>query len=58
MDLFDLLEQNKPKAYYDDKEIEASGLDRCEYIRINSYVGSRINTDFRIKHKTQGENYI
>ena len=52
MDLFDLLEQNKPKAYYDDKEIEASGLDRCEYIRINSYVGSRINTDFRIKNKT------
>ena len=52
MDLFDLLEQNKPKAYYDDKEIESSGLERCEYIRINSYVGSRINTDFRIKNKT------
>lgn len=53
MDLFDLLEQNTPKDYYDEKEIEKSGLDRKEYIRLNSFVGSRMNTDFRIKCKAK-----
>lgn len=53
MDLFDLLEQNQPKDYYDAKDIEASGLDRKDYIRINSFVGSRMNTDFSGKYKKE-----
>lgn len=36
-----------PKEAYDEEAIKKSGLDRKDYIRLNSYVGSRINTDFR-----------
>lgn len=32
---------------YDEGAIAKSGLSRSDYIRLNSYVGSRINTDFR-----------
>lgn len=32
---------------YSEEEIAKSGLSRSDYIRVNSYVGSRINTDFR-----------
>lgn len=46
MDLFDLLEQKEAKD-----EIKESELSRGNYIRLNSYVGSRLNTDFRIKNK-------
>ncbi len=55
MNLFDLLEKNQPKNYYDDEVIEKSGLNRADYVRINSYVGSRMNTDFRIKSKIINE---
>ena len=47
MDLFDLLEQNQANK----DKIKESELTRGEYIRLNSYVGSRMNTDFRIKNK-------
>lgn len=47
MDLFDLLEQTKAK----EDEIKESEKTRGDIIRLNSYVGSRLNTDFRIKNK-------
>ncbi|WP_373600062.1 5'-3' exonuclease [Paraclostridium bifermentans] len=47
MDLFDLLEQTKAK----EEEIKESETTRGDIIRLNSYVGSRMNTDFRIKNK-------
>lgn len=47
MDLFDLLEQKEAK----EEQIKESELSRGDYIRINSYVGSRLNTDFRMKNK-------
>lgn len=46
MDLFDLLEQNQEKE--ENEEVDMSYSDQ---IRLNSYVGSRINTDFRIKNR-------
>ena len=47
MDLFDLLEQKQANK----EKIKESELTRGEYIRLNSYVGSRMNTDFRMKNK-------
>lgn len=47
MDLFDLLEQTKAK----EDEIKESETTRGDIIRLNSYVGSRMDTDFRIKNK-------
>lgn len=47
MDLFDLLEQKEAK----EEKIKESELSRGDCIRLNSYVGSRLNTDFRIKNK-------
>ena len=38
-------------SLYNEDEIKASGLERSDYIRLNSYVGSRLNTDLRIKNK-------
>lgn len=32
---------------YNEEDIRKSGLSRSDYIRLNSYVGSRMNTDFR-----------
>ncbi|EPZ58628.1 5'-3' exonuclease, N-terminal resolvase-like domain protein [[Clostridium] sordellii ATCC 9714] len=46
MDLFDLLEQNQEK-----EENEKVDMSYSDQIRLNSYVGSRINTDFRIKNR-------
>lgn len=46
MDLFDLLEQKEAN-----EKIKESKLSRADYIRLNSYVGSRLNTDFRLKNK-------
>ena len=37
-------------SLYNEDEIKASGLDRSDYIRQNSYVGSRLNTDLRVKN--------
>ena len=37
-------------SLYNEDEIKASGLERSDYIRLNSYVGSRLNTDLRIKN--------
>ncbi|MGL5329159.1 MAG: 5'-3' exonuclease, partial [Peptostreptococcaceae bacterium] len=39
----------KTLKVYDDEDIKNSGLEKNEYIRINSYVGSRLNTDLRGK---------
>lgn len=39
-------------SLYNEDEIKASGLDRSDYIRLNSYVGSRLNTDLRAKNNT------
>lgn len=47
MDLFDLLEQKEAK----EEQIKESELSRGDCIRLNSYVGSRLNTDFRMKNK-------
>ncbi|WP_250673443.1 5'-3' exonuclease H3TH domain-containing protein [Paraclostridium ghonii] len=47
MDLFDLLEQKEAK----EEKIKESELSRGDCIRLNSYVGSRLNTDFRMKNK-------
>ena len=44
------IEKIKIRLYNED-EIKASGLERSDYIRLNSYVGSRLNTDLRIKNK-------
>ncbi|MFL1468216.1 5'-3' exonuclease [Paraclostridium bifermentans] len=46
MDLFDLLEQKEAN-----EKIKESELSRGDHIRLNSYVGSRLNTDFRTKNK-------
>lgn len=43
------LEKVKISLYNEDK-IKESGLDRSDYIRLNSYVGSRLNTDLRTKN--------
>ena len=37
-------------SLYNEDEIKASGLERKDYIRLNSYVGSRLNTDLRAKN--------
>lgn len=37
-------------SLYNEKEIKASGLERKDYIRLNSYIGSRLNTDLRGKN--------
>ncbi|MGL4911494.1 MAG: 5'-3' exonuclease [Romboutsia sp.] len=34
---------------YNDEEIKKSGLERKEYIRLNSYIGARLDTDLRGK---------
>ncbi|MEG1132720.1 MAG: hypothetical protein RSD77_10425, partial [Romboutsia sp.] len=47
MDLFDLLKQNQAE----EEKIKEDVLSRAEEIRINSFVGSRMNTDFRIKNR-------
>ncbi|MEG3038626.1 MAG: 5'-3' exonuclease H3TH domain-containing protein [Clostridia bacterium] len=47
MDLFDLLKQNQAG----EEKIKEDVLSRAEEIRINSFVGSRMNTDFRIKNR-------
>lgn len=44
-----LLIEYLKKNLYKEAEIKASGLEKRDYIRINSYVGSRINTDLRGK---------
>lgn len=45
--LFDFLE-NKIKEEHDSKEEKSDNeIERSEYVRLNSYVGSRMNTDFR-----------
>lgn len=36
-------------SLYNDEEIKASGLEKMDYIRLNSYVGARLNTDLRGK---------
>lgn len=38
---------------YNEDEIKKSGLSRADYIRTTSYVGSRINTDFRTFNKKE-----
>lgn len=48
MDLFDLLEQKEAN-----EKIKESELSRGDHIRLNSYVGSRLNTDFRTKNKKE-----
>lgn len=48
MDLFDLLKQNQAE----EEKIKEDVLSRAEEIRINSFVGSRMNTDFRIKNRS------
>ena len=40
---------------YNEDDIKKSGLSRADYIRTTSYVGSRINTDFRNVNKPKGE---
>ncbi|MEG2786899.1 MAG: 5'-3' exonuclease H3TH domain-containing protein [Romboutsia sp.] len=47
MDLFDLLKQNQAG----EEKIKEDVLSRAEEIRINSFVGSRMNTDFRMKNR-------
>jgi len=37
-------------SLYNEDDIKASGLERNDYIRLNSYVGSRLNTDLRLKN--------
>lgn len=37
-------------SLYNEEEIKASGLERSDYIRLNSYVGSRLDTDLRAKN--------
>ena len=37
-------------SLYNENDIKASGLKRNDYIRLNSYVGSRLNTDLRLKN--------
>ena len=37
-------------SLYNEDDIKASGLKRNDYIRLNSYVGSRLNTDLRLKN--------
>lgn len=36
-------------SLYNIEEIKSSGLEKREYIRLNSYVGSKLNTDLRAK---------
>ena len=45
--------ENVSKELDYEEEIKKSGLSRSEYIRTHSYVGSRINTDFRSKNAKQ-----
>ncbi|MGL5757035.1 MAG: 5'-3' exonuclease [Paraclostridium sp.] len=47
MDLFDLLKQNQAE----EEKIKEDVLSRAEKIRLNSFVGSRMDTDFRIRNK-------
>ncbi len=37
-------------SLYNIEEIKSSGLEKREYIRVNSYVGSKLNTDLRVKN--------
>ena len=37
-------------SIYNEEKIKESGLERNDYIRLNSYVGSRLNTDLRCKN--------
>ena len=37
-------------SLYNKEKIKESGLERNDYIRLNSYVGSRLNTDLRCKN--------
>lgn len=46
MDLFDLLEQKEKN-----EQIKEDKLSFGDYVRTNSYVGSRLNTDFRNKNR-------
>lgn len=43
---------------YNEEEIEKSGLSRSDYIRLNSYVGSRMNTDFRKCSKMEKAGFL
>ncbi|MEG1310928.1 MAG: 5'-3' exonuclease H3TH domain-containing protein [Romboutsia sp.] len=45
------------ETLYNEYDIKSSGLNRSDYIRLNSYVGSSMNTDLTNPHKDIKDNY-